>query len=423
MSLLKKYLSERSKLPPQDTQDEGTGAGTTEKGGKQIKQDTQMKDNDKHKEIQKEGTERTSLSVNFREQLKMFDLKDEKLPVNINQISYVPNALTESCGKAIMECIESGTHEWTYLKTRKLQYFGVSLLYVRNIWHDIIFNCILCMCQCVNSVICCILVQYSCLNYLVSSLLLYSLQFSSLKGLPEKSRVREELPPWLADISEVLVERKIFPSSLAPNHVLINQYQPGEGIMHHTDGPLYHDCVVILTLGFPAVMSFQPRLTTEQIGSASQNSTNSIFNENHSNSNENDVDKIANAPIITTGACSILLRPNSLLYFSNEAYSSYLHGIDTWDHVLTEEGDLHQNDHNQNYNCQLRDSFFSHVSSLPHVIDKTEQGEAFKTHAESDSRAEVTEEGDQLRVLYQEQQQEFSDKNCIRTSLTIRHMF
>lgn len=32
------------------------------------------------------------------------------------------------------------------------------------------------------------------------------------------------------------------------NHVLINEYRPGEGIMAHQDGPLYTSAVAILSL-------------------------------------------------------------------------------------------------------------------------------------------------------------------------------
>jgi len=99
MSLLKKYLSERAKTQPQE--DKLTEAGTEERG---VKQEKQVND----KAIQNEEPESISASINFSEQFKMFDLNDEKLYVNINQISYVPNALPERCGKAIIECVESG---------------------------------------------------------------------------------------------------------------------------------------------------------------------------------------------------------------------------------------------------------------------------------------------------------------------------
>ena len=41
-----------------------------------------------------------------------------------------------------------------------------------------------------------------------------------------------------------------------PNHVLLNAYLPGQGIMPHQDGPLYHPGVCIVSLGAPAVIRF-----------------------------------------------------------------------------------------------------------------------------------------------------------------------
>ena len=87
----------------------------------------------------------------------------------------------------------------------------------------------------------------------------------------------------------------------------MNRYQPGEGIMHHTDGPLYFDRVVILSFGAPAVMSFRPRLSSENIGV----SKNPSHTETSAAVLNNDI--------------NILLQPNSLLFFSDGAYSSYLH--------------------------------------------------------------------------------------------------
>ncbi|EFO92921.1 hypothetical protein CRE_10295 [Caenorhabditis remanei] len=33
------------------------------------------------------------------------------------------------------------------------------------------------------------------------------------------------------------------------NHVLVNEYEPGQGIMPHTDGPAFHRIVTTLTIG------------------------------------------------------------------------------------------------------------------------------------------------------------------------------
>jgi len=40
------------------------------------------------------------------------------------------------------------------------------------------------------------------------------------------------------------------------NHLLINVYPPGIGIMPHFDGPAYKSKVIVLSLGGPAIISF-----------------------------------------------------------------------------------------------------------------------------------------------------------------------
>jgi hypothetical protein len=69
--------------------------------------------------------------------------------------------------------------------------------------------------------------------------------------------------------------------------------------MPHTDGPLYHPAVAILSLGAPAVIRFWRR--PEEGGAVQPGSQ---------------------AP-----EASLLLMPRSLLLFSGEAYSDCLHGI------------------------------------------------------------------------------------------------
>ena len=121
MSLLKKYLQERTK--------------------EKLKSNTTPKENsisDEHRQQQQQvqcssHEEQLNLQpINFENNLKIFDLDDESLPVPFDQISYIPNAITESCGKAMLEYIKNGNYEWTYLKTRKLLCFGVSLTVMKS---------------------------------------------------------------------------------------------------------------------------------------------------------------------------------------------------------------------------------------------------------------------------------------------------
>jgi alkylated DNA repair protein alkB family protein 6 len=58
-----------------------------------------------------------------------------------------------------------------------------------------------------------------------------------------------DLPLILQRLSNTLVAIGAFSSTRPPNHVLINEYQPGEGIMPHTDGPAYENRTATISLG------------------------------------------------------------------------------------------------------------------------------------------------------------------------------
>merc|ERR1711865_853958 len=89
-----------------------------------------------------------------------------------------------------------------------------------------------------------------------------------------------------------------------PNHVLLNEYNPGEGILPHTDGPSYEHCTATLSLGSDAVMEFSKRLKSNEIGTTeNNNSTNRFRNK------------------------QVLLESGSLLVFQGDAYLNYCHEI------------------------------------------------------------------------------------------------
>mmetsp|Transcript_67124 Transcript_67124/g.175997 ORF Transcript_67124/g.175997 Transcript_67124/m.175997 type:complete len:290 (+) Transcript_67124:70-939(+) len=107
----------------------------------------------------------------------------------------------------------------------------------------------------------------------------------------------EPLPSWLAQLCEAVAATtsELDPGASCPNHVLVNHYRPGEGIMPHTDGPAYTPRAVIVSLGSAAVFDFW----TDHAHAAS-----------------------GRPP-----ALSLLVPPRSLLLFIGEAYSGHLHGI------------------------------------------------------------------------------------------------
>jgi len=107
-----------------------------------------------------------------------------------------------------------------------------------------------------------------------------------------------ELPPWLARLAEALVQAGVFPPDAPPNHALLNEYQPGEGILGHTDGPCYEPLVACVSLGSSALFTFRQRLRSDEIG--------------------------AEEPRVLE---QLVLRPRSLVVFSHDAYHSALHGV------------------------------------------------------------------------------------------------
>jgi len=119
-------------------------------------------------------------------------------------------------------------------------------------------------------------------------------------GDPGPPCALKPLPPWLAELcaavgKAVSVDGCAKTSWPAPNHVLVNHYRPGEGIMPHTDGPAYAPLAAILSLGSAVVFDFW---------------------RDHAH-------PASGHPAVL----SLLLPPRSLLVFSEEAYQSHLHGI------------------------------------------------------------------------------------------------
>mmetsp|Transcript_4888 Transcript_4888/g.9713 ORF Transcript_4888/g.9713 Transcript_4888/m.9713 type:complete len:388 (-) Transcript_4888:293-1456(-) len=78
------------------------------------------------------------------------------------------------------------------------------------------------------------------------------------------------------------------------NHVLVNEYRPGQGILAHQDGPLYQPVVAIVSLNSPVGFHFYRSLADARDEKAS---------------------------------VEMQLYPRSLLVFSWEAYNKYFHGI------------------------------------------------------------------------------------------------
>ena len=115
----------------------------------------------------------------------------------------------------------------------------------------------------------------------------------------EDGYVRSSIPYWLESFIDELVRLHIFPECLRPDSILVNKYNPTEGILHHTDGPSYYDRVAILSLRSDCVMSFRHKVLTEEIG----------------------------GDVYTGDIFSVILQSCSLLVFTGDVYSKHMHGI------------------------------------------------------------------------------------------------
>lgn len=89
--------------------------------------------------------------------------------------------------------------------------------------------------------------------------------------------------------------------------MLINAYEPGEGIMPHEDGQAYASVVATVSLGGTICLSLTPKPNSEESRGAEDGNT---------------VEEKWEIPT------RILQEPRSLLITTGHAYESLLHGVD-----------------------------------------------------------------------------------------------
>ncbi|KAF2344895.1 Anticodon-binding [Trinorchestia longiramus] len=104
---------------------------------------------------------------------------------------------------------------------------------------------------------------------------------------------------WLSDLVVRVSAHGAF-GGPAANHVLVNEYQPGRGIMAHEDGPMFYPTVCTVTLGSHALLNLYRRVHG---GDPHPQNLNQRF------------------------LGSLLLEPRSLLVLQERAYTSCLHDI------------------------------------------------------------------------------------------------
>lgn len=111
---------------------------------------------------------------------------------------------------------------------------------------------------------------------------------SAVESGAKSSEWNPDFPEWLCLVMKALQDVKEVEFSL--NHVLLNEYERGQGIGPHADGPLYRPLACVISLGGPAIMTFK-----------------------HIQNGKDPV--------------QVLLAQGSLLLFSGEAYFEWTHEI------------------------------------------------------------------------------------------------
>jgi hypothetical protein len=120
----------------------------------------------------------------------------------------------------------------------------------------------------------------------------------------------------LQDIANFLIQTGIFPADTPPNHVLLNDYfDQTQGILPHTDGPMYAPRTATLSLGreCPVLLTFTPRRQKEVKEEESANKKDS----HDANGVDDDMKSI-----------ELVLHPESLVIFQDDLYTNYCHGIE-----------------------------------------------------------------------------------------------
>ncbi|XP_070500454.1 alpha-ketoglutarate-dependent dioxygenase alkB homolog 6-like [Chironomus tepperi] len=171
----------------------------------------------------------------------MLNLEDYKLDCLPDTCYYIPNFITEAEEKLLLhEIYKTPLCKWTQLSHRRLMNIG---------------------------------------------------------GVPtSKGMIAETIPNYLQNYVDRINEINIFPPNCHANHILLNEYKAGEGIMSHFDGPMFFPTISTLSIGSHCVLEFnKPPKEDEKY---------EIVKE-----------------------LKVLVEPRSLLILKDNMYTDYMHSI------------------------------------------------------------------------------------------------
>ncbi|TFK71225.1 hypothetical protein BDN72DRAFT_887740 [Pluteus cervinus] len=107
-----------------------------------------------------------------------------------------------------------------------------------------------------------------------------------------------------------------------PNHIIMNEYLPGQGIMPHEDGPAYHPVVATISLGSHTIFHYYKYKNEEDTSPDHPSATGRVVDQR---------------PVM-----SVFLEPRSLIISTDEMYTSHLHGIEEIEEDIVISGNGNQ---------------------------------------------------------------------------------
>lgn len=138
---------------------------------------------------------------------------------------------------------------------------------------------------------------------MVYSFLIIIISNPSPFQVPHKNgMIAEKIPEWLQTYVEKINNLGVLGDKKA-NHVLVNEYLSGQGIMPHTDGSLFHPIISTISCGSHTILELQRGRDEdgEEKGGGGGDEQNRV---------------------------QILVERRSLLMIKDDAYHKYLHSIE-----------------------------------------------------------------------------------------------
>lgn len=125
--------------------------------------------------------------------------------------------------------------------------------------------------------------------------------------------------------------------------MLVNEYLPGQGIMAHSDGPLFHPVICTISCGSHTILRFHETDCSHDAdddGGGDDDDNRKPNRDTTMSTNGDDITIDERRKLV----CQLLIEPRSLLILTDDMYKKYLHSIanETHDIITPDLANLEQ---------------------------------------------------------------------------------